>query len=90
VAAPGDQDAAPPRGQGEAILTGEEEVRLAAQVPAAGPGDEDDDAEDTPAENAGQADLAPDSAGRTAGLADLPRLTPAHEPASHSRCSQSG
>jgi membrane-associated phospholipid phosphatase len=86
VAAAGDQDAAaarhgaprrdppsdsPPRGGGraesEAILTGDEKVRLADQA-------------DAPAENAGQADLAPDSASETAGLADLPRLTPAHAP----------
>jgi membrane-associated phospholipid phosphatase len=70
----------PPRGcyhaESGAILTGDEEVRLADAEPGSGA-----DAEpDAPAENAGQADLAPDSAGETAGLADLPRLTPAHTP----------
>jgi membrane-associated phospholipid phosphatase len=71
--------AGPPRrgcrhAESEAILTGDEEVRLADQPPDAEPGS------DAAAENAGQADLAPDSAGEATGLADLPRLTPAHPP----------
>ncbi|HMH90756.1 MAG TPA: hypothetical protein VK586_06675, partial [Streptosporangiaceae bacterium] len=77
----GDQDAAAARGrrhaESEAILTGDEEVRLADQ---AADSDAEPDTSDAPAENAGQADLAPDSASETAGLADLPRLTPAHSP----------
>jgi membrane-associated phospholipid phosphatase len=80
----------PPRGrpsaESEAILTADEEVRLADQPhgPGSGaepdPGPPADPPEDPPAENAGQADLAPGSATEGAGLADLPRLTPAHAP----------
>jgi membrane-associated phospholipid phosphatase len=72
-------------GPGEAILTGEDEVRLAAPPPGPDSGDragdreqagEREDADDAVAGNVGQADLAPESADKTAGLADLPRLTP--------------
>jgi membrane-associated phospholipid phosphatase len=42
--------------------------------------DPEPDTADAPPENAGQADLAPDSASETAGLADLPRLTPDRAP----------
>ncbi|HEY6478535.1 MAG TPA: phosphatase PAP2 family protein [Streptosporangiaceae bacterium] len=79
----GDQDAAAARRGGpggpaesEAILTADDEIRLADQTHGSGAGPEPD----PPAENAGQADLAPDSATETAGVADLPRLTPAHAP----------
>jgi membrane-associated phospholipid phosphatase len=69
-----------PPAESEAILTGEEEVRLADPSPDAGPDPAPDS--DAAGASAGQADLAPDSATETAGLADLPRLTPAQTPVS--------
>ena len=74
----GDEDAAAALSyaESEAILTGDEEIRLADAGAESG----SDGEPDAPAENAGQADLAPDSASETAGLADLPRLTPARAP----------
>jgi membrane-associated phospholipid phosphatase len=87
VAVLGDQDAAPalgprarppvrPPAESEAILTAEDEIRLADAADAADAAPDSDAA----GASAGQADLAPDSATASAGLADLPRLTPAQTP----------